>query len=204
MAWKRAYTLRNDSFHARRISAPMLLQRARRSIPELEALLPSAWARFLGLAERTKDFPVASVVPHDTGMFFDAVLLHQDEKQWDLQNHPHFVGTIDPVRKSTDDPRQVSADYPTNFQVRNVTEETSTELTPSGLPERELALDLAERLDVIVSEAETLTRGRIFGPTLPHRLRTSIETILKCAEWNVRVAAALEQAWAEEREKQGR
>ena len=29
-----------------------------------------------------------------------------------------------------------------------------------------LALDLAERLDVIVSEVETLTRGRIFGPTL--------------------------------------
>jgi hypothetical protein len=69
--------------------------------------------------------------------------------------------------------------------------------------ELELALDLAERLDMIGSEAETLTRGRIFGADSgKRRLRTSIETILKCAEWNVRVVAALEQAWVEEQEKQ--
>jgi hypothetical protein len=49
---------------------------------------------------------------------------------------------------------------------------------------------------------ECALRGpRVFGPTLPRRLRTSIETILKVAEWNVRVAVALEQAWLEEREK---
>jgi hypothetical protein len=60
---------------------------------------------------------------------------------------------------------------------------------------------MAERLGVIVTETETLTRGRIFGPTLERRLRTSIETLLKVAEWNTRVAAALEQAWLEEAEK---
>lgn len=38
-------------------------------------------------------------------------------------------------------------------------------------------------------------------PTLERRLRTSIETLLKVAEWNVRVIHALEQAWLEEREK---
>ena len=53
---------------------------------------------------------------------------------------------------------------------------------------------------MIVIETETLTRGRIFGPTLERRLRTSIETLLKVAEWNTRVAAALEQAWLEEQE----
>jgi hypothetical protein len=42
--------------------------------------------------------------------------------------------------------------------------------------------------------------GRIFGPTLERRLRTSIETILKSAEWNARTAVAIEQAWAEEQE----
>ena len=44
--------------------------------------------------------------------------------------------------------------------------------------ELERAFDLAERLEVIAAETETLTRGRIFGPTLERRLRTSIETIL--------------------------
>jgi hypothetical protein len=67
--------------------------------------------------------------------------------------------------------------------------------------ELERALDLAERLGVIVSETETLTRGRIFGPTLERRLRSSIETILKCAEWNLRCQRALEEAWLEEAEK---
>ena len=62
--------------------------------------------------------------------------------------------------------------------------------------------DLAERLEVIVTETETLTRGRIFGPRLERRLRTSIETILKCAEWNLRCQQALEPAWLEEQEKQ--
>jgi hypothetical protein len=42
--------------------------------------------------------------------------------------------------------------------------------------ELERAFDLAERLEGIVAETETLTRGRIFGPTLARRLRTSIET----------------------------
>jgi hypothetical protein len=56
--------------------------------------------------------------------------------------------------------------------------------------ELERVFDLAERLEVIVTETETLTRGRIFGPTLERRLRTSIETILKVAEWNVRVIHA--------------
>ena len=42
--------------------------------------------------------------------------------------------------------------------------------------ELERAFDRAERLEVIVAETETLKRGRIFGPTLRRRLRTSIET----------------------------
>jgi hypothetical protein len=76
---KDAYTLRNDLFHARRVAAPTLISEARRPIPQLEALLPSAWSRLLGISERTPDFPEASVVPHETGMFYDAVLLNQDE-----------------------------------------------------------------------------------------------------------------------------
>jgi hypothetical protein len=70
--------------------------------------------------------------------------------------------------------------------------------------ELERALDLAERLEVIVTETEKLTRGRIFGPTLERRLRTSIETILKCAEWNLRYQRALEGAWLQEQEKLAR
>ena len=57
---------------------------------------------------------------------------------------------------------------------------------------------------MIIAEAEILTRGRIFGPTLQRRLRTSTETILKCAEWNVRCPAALEQACLDEQEKLAR
>ena len=61
------------------------------------------------------------------------------------------------------------------------------------------AFDLAERLEVTVAETETLTRGRIVGPTLSagcgRRLRRS------CAEWNVHVIHALEQSWLEEAEK---
>ena len=67
--------------------------------------------------------------------------------------------------------------------------------------ERELALDLAEQLARIVESAETLTRGRVYGPTLSRRLRSSIESLLRLEEWNARVIAALEQAWLEEREK---
>jgi hypothetical protein len=118
---KRAYVLRNDLFHSRRVEAGQLMSRARESIPELEGLLPSAWARLLGLTERTADFPEVSVVPHAVGMFFDAILLDQDERQWDIFEHPHLVGTINAVRNPTDDPRDVSANYPTNFQIRNVT-----------------------------------------------------------------------------------
>jgi hypothetical protein len=118
---KDAYTLRNDLFHARRVAAPTLISEARRLIPQLEALLPSAWSRLLGISERTPDFPEASVVPHETGMFYDAVLLNQDESQWDRDRHPHFVGTIDVVRNPTDDPRDVSVSYPTNLEVRNLT-----------------------------------------------------------------------------------
>jgi hypothetical protein len=80
---RRGYTLRNDLFHARRVAAPDLVARARDLIPGLEGLLPSAWSRLLGISERTIDFPAVSVVPHRVGMFFDAELLHQDEKQWD-------------------------------------------------------------------------------------------------------------------------
>src|SRR5215207_4155798 len=64
-----------------------------------------------------------------------------------------------------------------------------------------VALDLAEQLTAIAAAAETLTPGRVFGPTLERRLRTSTETIVRLAEWNVRVIAAFEQAWAEEQEK---
>jgi hypothetical protein len=46
-----------------------------------------------------------------------------------------------------------------------------------------------------------VTAGRVSGPTLERRLRTSTETIVRLAEWDVRVAAALEQAWLEEQEK---
>jgi hypothetical protein len=120
---KDAYTLRNNLFHARRVEAPVLVTEARRLIPQLEALLPSAWARLLGISERTSDFPETSVVPHELGMFFDAVLLGQDEKQWDGRRHPYFAGKIDAVRRPTEDPRDLSADYPTNLQVRNVGEE---------------------------------------------------------------------------------
>jgi hypothetical protein len=123
---RRAYTLRNDLFHARRVDVSELLAKARQSIPELEELLPSAWARLLGLPERTPDFPEVSVVPHAVGMFFDALLLKQDESQWDLFKHPHLVGEINAVRKPTDDPRDVRADYPTNFKIRNVTGDGDT------------------------------------------------------------------------------
>ena len=67
--------------------------------------------------------------------------------------------------------------------------------------ERAVALDLAEQLTAIAAAVETLQPGRVFGPTLERRLRTSMETIVRLAEWNVRVAAALEQAWFEEHEK---
>jgi hypothetical protein len=46
--------------------------------------------------------------------------------------------------------------------------------------------------------------GRVFGPTLERRLQRSIETLHRVADWNARNAAALEQAWAEEREKLAR
>ena len=62
------------------------------------------------------------------------------------------------------------------------------------------ALDLAEQLTAITAAVETLTL-RVFGPTLERRLRTSTETIVRLAEWNVRVIDALEQAWLEEQEK---
>jgi hypothetical protein len=77
-----AYTLRNDLFHARRVEAPALLTQAQRLIPSLEALLPSGWARLLGIPERTPHFPPTSAVRHEVGMFFDAVLLNQEEGQW--------------------------------------------------------------------------------------------------------------------------
>ena len=41
---------------------------------------------------------------------------------------------------------------------------------------------LPSALNAIVSEAETLTRGRIFGSMLERRLRMAIEPILECAE----------------------
>ena len=58
-------------------------------------------------------------------------------------------------------------------------------------------------MTAITAAVETLTPGRVFGPTLERRLRTSTETIVRLAEWNVRVAAALEQAWLEEQGKRG-
>jgi hypothetical protein len=64
-----------------------------------------------------------------------------------------------------------------------------------------LALDLAEQLTTIAVAVETLQPGRVFGPTLERRLRTSTETIVRLAEWNVRVIDALEQAWLDEQEK---
>jgi hypothetical protein len=67
-----------------------------------------------------------------------------------------------------------------------------------------LALDLAEQLGTIVSQVETLTAGRVYGPTLPRRLRSSIETLVKLGTWNARVIDALEAAWREEQEKRAR
>ena len=72
--------------------------------------------------------------------------------------------------------------------------------TPSPAQVKEelaLAFDLAEQLTAIVGAVETLTPRRVLGPTLERRLRTSIETILKCAEWNLRCQRALEEAWLE-------
>lgn len=123
---KSAYTLRNDLFHSRRIPATTLITRARDVIPGLETLLPSGWARLLGISERTHDFPEVSVVPHAVGMFFDAELLDQNESQWDVFRHPHFVGKIDAVRKPSADPRGVSADYPTNLTVQNISGDQGT------------------------------------------------------------------------------
>lgn len=123
---KRAYTLRNDLFHSRRIPAPTLIATARDVIPGLETLLPSGWARLLGISERTRDFPEVSVVPHAVGMFFDAELFNQDQSQWDVFRHPHFVGKIDAVRKPSADPRDVSADYPTNLNVENIDGDKNT------------------------------------------------------------------------------
>jgi len=57
-----------------------------------------------------------------------------------------------------------------------------------------LALDLAEQLKTIADTTDVrLTPGRVFGPTLPRRLRTSTETLLRAAERDVRIVAALEQ-----------
>ena len=56
----------------------------------------------------------------------------------------------------------------------------------------------------IAAAVETLQPGRVFGPTLERRLRTSTETIVRLAEWNTRVIHALEQAWREEAEKRAR
>ena len=64
-----------------------------------------------------------------------------------------------------------------------------------------LALDLAEQLGTIVSNVETLTAGRVYGPTLGRRLRSSIETLVKLGTWNARVVDALEAAWREELER---
>ena len=67
-----------------------------------------------------------------------------------------------------------------------------------------LALDLAEQLTTIVSVVETrLTSGRTYGPTLPRRLRSSCESLLKAARRDEGIAAALEAVWQEEQEKRG-
>ena len=66
-----------------------------------------------------------------------------------------------------------------------------------------LALDLSERLTAIVAAVETrLTAGHTYGPTLPRRLRSSCEALLKAARRDEGIAAALEAAWREERERQ--
>jgi hypothetical protein len=68
-----------------------------------------------------------------------------------------------------------------------------------------LALDLIEQLTAIVAAVETrLTAGRTYGPTLPRRLRSSCESLLKAARRDQGIAAALEEAWLEEGEKRVR
>lgn len=119
---KRAYTLRNDLFHARRVTVPEMRERATKLLPGLESLLPSAWLRLLGMSERTADFPPASVMPSPVSMIFDAVLVDQDEKQWSEDVHPHFDGTIAAERKLAADTRDVTVDYPTELRVKNATE----------------------------------------------------------------------------------
>jgi hypothetical protein len=57
-----------------------------------------------------------------------------------------------------------------------------------------LAIDLAEQLSTVVETVETrLTFGRTVGPTLRRRLRTSVESILRLAERDVRIVDAMEQ-----------
>lgn len=57
-----------------------------------------------------------------------------------------------------------------------------------------LAMDLAEQLTAIGETVSTgLTPGRVFGPQLLRRLRTSAETLLRAAERDVRIVAGLEQ-----------
>jgi hypothetical protein len=118
---------------------------------------------------------------HDPAFAGDAVLQVPDERRYDRDEQVYWVTP------------NVGEPYLTDRHGRSLVE-VKRELV--------LAMDLAQRLELIVAAVETLTRGRIFGPSLERRLRSSIGTLAKSAQWNARTAAALEQAWLEEQEKQ--
>jgi hypothetical protein len=117
---RKAYTLRNDLFHARRVTASGMRTRADTLVPFLENLLPAAWGRLLGLPNLEMKVASAATTPHRVSVVFHGTLVERDASRWGWANHPHLVGELTARRVPTDDPRDVSVTYDHNLKPNNV------------------------------------------------------------------------------------
>jgi hypothetical protein len=117
---KQAYTLRNDLFHARRVTVSDMRSRADALVPFLEGLLPAAWGRLLGLADLETKVASAATTPHRVSAVVNGTLIEPDATRWGWGNYPYLAGELHAHRVPTDDPREVSIRYTHNLQHRNV------------------------------------------------------------------------------------
>lgn len=117
---KKAYTLRNDLFHARRVTVPDMRARADALVPFLESLLPAAWGRLLGIADLEQKVAATATTPHPVTAIVRGTLIESDPSRWGWANHPHLEGELTARRVETDDPRAVSITYDNNLHHVNV------------------------------------------------------------------------------------
>jgi len=117
---KRSYTLRNDLFHARRVTVPDMRTGADALVPFLENLLPAAWGRLLGIVDLGQKVAATATTAHPVTAIVHGILIEPDASRWRWANHPHLEGELTARREQTEDSRDVSITYDNNLHHVNV------------------------------------------------------------------------------------